>query len=95
MRGLEEGVRGLPCWEVEQWPGEGEAVGFGEEGWQWVGGVEAFRGMVQVLSGEKEIAVDLEHHSEHSYVGLTCLLQISTASRDYVVDPLALWDHMP
>ncbi|XP_030835176.1 exosome component 10 [Strongylocentrotus purpuratus] len=42
------------------------------------------------LKQSKEIAVDLEHHSYRSYLGFTCLMQISTAEHDYVVDTLEL-----
>ncbi|XP_073459559.1 LOW QUALITY PROTEIN: exosome complex component 10-like [Aquarana catesbeiana] len=37
-----------------------------------------------------EFAVDLEHHSYRSFLGLTCLLQISTRSEDFIIDPLEL-----
>ncbi|KAJ2665566.1 exosome nuclease subunit [Coemansia sp. RSA 1200] len=48
------------------------------------------RGMMEHLRGADEIAVDLEHHNYRSYQGFTCLVQISTRARDYVVDALAL-----
>ncbi|KAJ1734276.1 exosome nuclease subunit, partial [Coemansia sp. Benny D160-2] len=48
------------------------------------------RAMMEHLRGAREIAVDLEHHSYRSFQGFTCLVQISTRSRDYVVDALAL-----
>jgi len=34
----------------------------------------------------KEISVDLEHHSYRSFLGFTCLMQISTRSSDFIVD---------
>lgn len=37
-----------------------------------------------------EIAIDLEHHSFRTYLGLTCLMQISTRSHDFVVDTFKL-----
>ena len=40
------------------------------------------------------IAVDLEHHSFRSYLGLTCLMQISTRDCDFIVDTLALRTHL-
>ncbi|KAM3142475.1 hypothetical protein pb186bvf_005377 [Paramecium bursaria] len=42
--------------------------------------------------GEIEIAVDLEHHSQHSYLGLTCLIQLSTREQDYIIDPFPIWN---
>ncbi|PIA15551.1 hypothetical protein COEREDRAFT_81885 [Coemansia reversa NRRL 1564] len=46
--------------------------------------------MLEHLQTAYEIAVDLEHHDYRSYQGFTCLVQISTRQRDYVVDALAL-----
>jgi exosome complex exonuclease RRP6 len=37
-----------------------------------------------------ELAVDLEHHSYRTYQGITCLMQISTRDKDYIIDTLAL-----
>nr|XP_056721374.1 exosome component 10 [Euleptes europaea] len=38
----------------------------------------------------KEFAVDLEHHSYRSFLGLTCLIQISTRTEDFIIDALEL-----
>lgn len=38
----------------------------------------------------REIAVDLEHHSYRSFLGFTCLMQISTRDEDFLVDTLKL-----
>lgn len=35
-----------------------------------------------------EIAMDVEHHSHHSYHGITCLIQLSTRNKDFVIDPV-------
>ncbi|XP_069597888.1 exosome complex component 10 isoform X1 [Ranitomeya imitator] len=37
-----------------------------------------------------EFAIDLEHHSYRSFLGLTCLMQISTRTDDYIIDVLEL-----
>ena len=47
--------------------------------------------MLQELKNAKEIAVDLEHHEEHTYVGLVSLMQISTREKDWIVDTLVPW----
>ncbi|KAJ2614825.1 exosome nuclease subunit [Coemansia sp. RSA 1365] len=52
--------------------------------------MEGLQGMLEHLESAEEIAVDLEHHDYRSYQGFTCLVQISTRQRDYVVDALAL-----
>jgi ribonuclease D len=38
----------------------------------------------------KEIAVDLEHHNYRSFLGFTCLMQISTRDCDYIIDTIRL-----
>lgn len=42
------------------------------------------------LSRASEVAIDLEHHNFRSYLGITCLMQISTRDEDFVVDTLKL-----
>ncbi|XP_072442824.1 exosome complex component 10 [Chiloscyllium punctatum] len=46
------------------------------------------------LSKCKEFAVDLEHHSYRSFLGLTCLIQLSTREEDFVIDTLELRSEM-
>ncbi|XP_076789859.1 exosome complex component 10 isoform X2 [Arvicanthis niloticus] len=46
------------------------------------------------LLGCQEFAVDLEHHSYRSFLGLTCLMQISTRTEDFIVDTLELRSDM-
>lgn len=41
-----------------------------------------------------EFAVDLEHNQYRSYQGLTCLMQISTRTEDFVVDTLKLRNYI-
>lgn len=50
--------------------------------------------LMEDLSKVKEIAVDLEHHSYRTFMGFTCVLQISTWEKDYVVDALKLRDKL-
>ncbi|KAL9005627.1 MAG: hypothetical protein Q9188_001583 [Gyalolechia gomerana] len=57
----------------------------------WVDTPEAVQEMVQELRKATEIAVDLEHHETHSYVGLVSLMQISTREKDWIVDTLVPW----
>ncbi|XP_029434988.1 exosome component 10 [Rhinatrema bivittatum] len=42
------------------------------------------------LSKCSEFAVDMEHHSYRSFLGLTCLMQVSTRMEDFVIDTLEL-----
>lgn len=46
--------------------------------------------LINDLKQYKEIAVDLEHHSYRSFQGITCLMQISTEDKDYLIDTLSL-----
>lgn len=38
-----------------------------------------------------EIAIDLEHHDRRSFLGFTCLIQMSTRHEDVVFDVINLW----
>uniref|UniRef100_A0A8C6W0F4 Exosome complex component 10 n=1 Tax=Nothobranchius furzeri TaxID=105023 RepID=A0A8C6W0F4_NOTFU len=42
------------------------------------------------LCKSSEFAVDLEHHSYRSFLGLTCLMQVSTREEDFIIDTLEL-----
>lgn len=50
--------------------------------------------LVETLRNCKVFAVDLEHHSYRSFMGITCLMQISTGEKDYLIDTLALRDKL-
>lgn len=40
------------------------------------------------------IGVDVEHHALRSYLGIVCLLQVSDGHTVYIIDALAVHDHM-
>ncbi|PIN04553.1 Ribonuclease D [Handroanthus impetiginosus] len=46
------------------------------------------------LRSVDEFAVDLEHNQYRSFQGLTCLMQISTRTEDFVIDTLKLRVHI-
>ncbi|XP_071710213.1 protein RRP6-like 2 isoform X2 [Rutidosis leptorrhynchoides] len=50
--------------------------------------------LVRKLRNVNEFAVDLEHNQYRSFQGLTCLMQISTRTEDFIVDTLKLHDHI-
>uniref|UniRef100_A0A8D8QYF5 Exosome complex component 10 homolog n=1 Tax=Cacopsylla melanoneura TaxID=428564 RepID=A0A8D8QYF5_9HEMI len=50
--------------------------------------------LVADLRQQKEIGIDLEYHHYRSFQGYTCLMQISTREKDYVVDTLKLREHL-
>lgn len=53
---------------------------------------EQLNDLLRDLQNYSEIAVDLEHHSYRSFMGITCLMQVSTKDTDYLIDTLALRD---
>lgn len=59
----------------------------------WVDTYEGVLEMLEELKSAKEIAVDLEHHDYRTYVGLVCLMQVSTREKDWIVDTLQPWRH--
>ncbi|KAH7138281.1 ribonuclease H-like domain-containing protein [Dendryphion nanum] len=52
---------------------------------------EALAAMLSELKTAKEIAIDLEHHDNRSYIGLVSLMQISTRDKDWIIDTLKPW----
>jgi len=56
---------------------------------------EKLQEMIRELQKEVMIGVDVEHHNYRSYLGITCLIQISTVTKDYLVDPFPLWSDLP
>ncbi|GAA6027640.1 hypothetical protein JCM8097_007960 [Rhodosporidiobolus ruineniae] len=60
---------------------------------EWVDSEEALERMVEELRAvgaewSKELAIDLEHHDFRTWAGMTCLIQLSTRKKDYVIDAL-------
>lgn len=51
---------------------------------------EQLQVLKQKLESVPEFAVDLEHHNYRTYLGITCLMQISTRDCDYIVDVITL-----
>lgn len=35
-----------------------------------------------------------QHNSYRSFLGLTCLIQISTRKNDYIIDPFPIWNEV-
>ena len=58
----------------------------------WVAKSAALRTMIDRLKSEPALAVDTESNSLYVYRERVCLIQISTPSADYLIDPLALTD---
>jgi len=48
----------------------------------------------EVLSSVTELAVDLEHHSSRTYLGITSLMQVSTREEDFIIDTITLRKHL-
>jgi ribonuclease D len=60
----------------------------------WVDTVDAMLDMKAKLDASSAFAVDLEHHSYRTFQGITCLMQISTRTEDFLVDTIALRDDL-
>lgn len=59
-----------------------------------VEGVNELKELASKLRGVNEFAVDLEHNQYRSFQGLTCLMQISTRTEDFIIDTLKLRIHV-
>jgi ribonuclease D len=55
-----------------------------------VAGLDGMARLVEDLRREPVLALDTESNSFHVYRERVCLIQLSTAAQDYVVDPLAV-----
>ena len=47
---------------------------------KWIASVPDLQALVQSLQSIEMLAVDVEHHHLHSYLGFVCLLQLSTGT---------------
>jgi ribonuclease D len=56
----------------------------------YVESVDALRALCDTLTTQTVVAVDTEEDSLYSYFDKVCLVQFSTRTADYIVDPLAL-----
>lgn len=50
--------------------------------------------IAEKLAKEREVACDLEAHQYRSFQGFVCLMQLSTRTEDFVVDAIALREHI-
>jgi ribonuclease D len=58
----------------------------------WVATPDTFQQMLGDLTAQPRLAVDTESNSLHAYREQVCLIQFTTPTQDYVLDPLALAD---
>lgn len=55
---------------------------------------EQLKTLMNELKDVKEIGVDLEHHNYRTFQGITCLMQLSTRKKDYIIDTITLRDEL-
>ncbi|KAK7128557.1 hypothetical protein R3I94_016956 [Phoxinus phoxinus] len=65
-----------------------------ESACQFINTLDDLVAMNEKLAKMTEFAVDLEHHSYRSFLGITCLMQISTREEDFIIDTLELRSEM-
>ncbi len=58
----------------------------------WVNTKQLLQQMIDDLAAQSRVAVDTESNSLHAFREQVCLAQFSSATTDYLVDPLALKD---
>ncbi|GER26963.1 3'-5' exonuclease domain-containing family protein [Striga asiatica] len=61
---------------------------------KYVQDVKDLKQLAITLRNVNEFAVDLEHNQYRSFQGLTCLMQISTRTEDFIIDTLKLRIHI-
>ncbi len=57
---------------------------------EWISSADTYSAMVEMLAQAGRLAVDIEADSLYHYFEKVCLIQISTDTRTYVIDPLAV-----
>lgn len=55
----------------------------------------ALKKLVESLADEPLLAIDTESNSLHAYQERVCLIQLSTRTKDYIIDPLTVNDVSP
>lgn len=60
----------------------------------YVDTIDKLNATLNDLKKFNEIAIDVEHHSYRTFQGITCLMQISTREKDYILDALELRDDL-
>ena len=58
----------------------------------WVATQDKLKKLIKDLSGQRCVAVDTESNSLHAYREQVCLIQFSTPTTDYLLDPLVFDD---
>lgn len=61
---------------------------------QYIATPDALRDVYDALRQEPIIAIDTESNSMYAYRTRVCLIQLSTRTHDYILDPLALGEHV-
>jgi len=56
----------------------------------YVADAAAIEALARRLEGEPRVALDTESNSFHAYRERVCLMQISIAGADFIVDPIAV-----
>lgn len=79
-------------WQLEASSDPYKKIPVEDASYLWVNSEETLLEMMRSLSKPETtvLAIDLEHHSYRSYLGIVCLMQVSTATEDFLVDTLAL-----
>jgi ribonuclease D len=61
----------------------------------WIAEAQALKSLAGILTSQPRLAVDTESNSLHAYREQVCLVQFSSSTTDYLVDPLEIHDLSP
>src|SRR5258708_4625 len=61
----------------------------------YVDSAEKLAALVRALASEPLLAIDTESNSLYAYRERVCLIQLSTRSADYIIDPLKIQSMQP
>jgi len=61
---------------------------------EWISTLPQLQQMILELGSCDDMSIDFEMDNEYSYLGMICLMQITSINKNYFIDCLALYDYI-
>jgi len=61
---------------------------------EWISTLPQLHQIILELGSCDEMSIDTEMDNEYSYLGMICITQITSINKDYLLDCLAIYDHI-
>lgn len=87
------------CWDIPEWKLTDEHLKtieiLKDKSLQYIDNYNSFLLIRDHLTQQKEFSLDLEFCDDYSFLNITCLIQISTKSHDFIIDAIKLYNYIP